>query len=1069
MCLVCAFSALETRAGVALSAYQVAIGFGHNNACVGKITSLIDQSGLNYDGDALSYVSGVTDFNEVVGFYEYDGWGWIGYNIVSDTNWVTFDLRAVKNISQLAYWNGSFVGDPVSLITIHWDNDNNFENGTTGSFGEFLGGDFAFTANVLDIPDVASRFFHFVWVEGGEGCDQLGHFVFESFSLDTDGDGLDDENDRYPLVSLTVNAGTANEETLPDANSNGAPDTVGANCDEACIIAAGMALDQAPTAVDVFAATLVSTASASQSATVALEGADAESDELTYTVVDGPANGSLSDPNNADATVITGAITSQTLTYTPDSDFTGTDTFTYRVNDGVSDSATTYTATITVFDAVRAQAKQIGADIDGESAGDQSGTSVALSSDGQTLAVGAPGIDEIGSARGHVRVYAWNGSAWSQLGADIDGEAVGDSSGWPVVLSSDGQTLAVGARLNDGNGSDAGHVRVYDLKTFSPEIGGTANRAAVSGVAYEAFDDPGTALDPTERLTASDTDLVDSNLTFSATAGGGALPGWLAVDAVTGALSGTPTADDVGAVTSIVLSVSDGTLSDDLPAFDLTVLLDTDEDGQPDDCDANCVASGFTADADDDNDQVDDVDSSWLPLDAFPLNSAASVDTDGDGAPDTWNAACDAACQSASTLVLDAFPTIAAGAVDTDDDGQPDDWTQGCDQACINQSQLTLDLDDDDDGYSDTDELTNNQSDPKDANSTPPDADFDFLSDLNDPDDDNDGVSDSDEATAGTDPLTFVSAGLKLAWLNSSELTVKDCADRNDCPDPIVIPVTVTTYNASGDPVVSPVVDISDLAFIFISAPSGVSLPEGLQTIGDNSFLGNYGSSILRSLTIPSTVSAIESSAFLSAFDHGNAGTLIFKGARPASLATNAFSDNVPDPYDDDPLPAGPGLDWIGYCTGQSGWPGDPIQVGNDSAQADPEPNAYVLLTPQPDCDGDRVLDTDDAFPTDPDETADTDSDGLGDNADQCDSTATAESDDINASGCGPSERDTDGDGTNDNLDAFPNNPNETLDSDGDGYGDNEETEAGTDPNDADDQPIQSGLPIWLLYEASKS
>ena len=120
------------------------------------------------------------------------------------------------------------------------------------------------------------------------------------------------------------------------------------------------------------------------------------------------------------------------------------------------------------------------------------------------------------------------------------------------------------------------------------------------------------------------------------------------------------------------------------------------------------------------------------------------------------------------------------------------------------------------------------------------------------------------------------------------------------------------------------------------------------------------------------------------------------------------------------------------------------------------------------DDDNDLVDDVQDDFPTDPDETADTDSDGLGDNADQCDSTATAESDDINASGCGPSERDTDGDGTNDNLDAFPNNPNETLDSDGDGYGDNEETEAGTDPNDANDQPIQSGLPIWLLYEASK-
>ena len=74
----------------------------------------------------------------------------------------------------------------------------------------------------------------------------------------------------------------------------------------------------------------------------------------------------------------------------------------------------------------------------------------------------------------------------------------------------------------------------------------------------------------------------------------------------------------------------------------------------------------------------------------------------------------------------------------------------------------------------------------------------------------------------------------------------------------------------------------------------------------------------------------------------------------------------------------------------------------------------------------------------------------------------------VNTEGCGPSERDTDGDGVNDDLDAFPNNSNETVDSDGDGYGDNEEISEGTDPNDADDQPIQAGLPIWLLYEASK-
>ena len=99
----------------------------------------------------------------------------------------------------------------------------------------------------------------------------------------------------------------------------------------------------------------------------------------------------------------------------------------------------------------------------------------------------------------------------------------------------------------------------------------------------------------------------------------------------------------------------------------------------------------------------------------------------------------------------------------------------------------------------------------------------------------------------------------------------------------------------------------------------------------------------------------------------------------------------------------------------------------------------------------------------------DTDGDGVGDNADQCASTPAGEVSTVNASGCGSSERDVDGDGVNDNLDAFPNDPNETQDTDGDGYGDNEEIADGSDPNNADDVPIRSGLPIWLLHEATNS
>ncbi|MCP4743838.1 MAG: hypothetical protein GY871_16660, partial [Actinomycetales bacterium] len=106
---------------------------------------------------------------------------------------------------------------------------------------------------------------------------------------------------------------------------------------------------------------------------------------------------------------------------------------------------------------------QLGQDIDGEAAGDDSGWSVSLSADGNRVAIGAIYNDENGSSAGHVRIYGLSGNTWIQLGQDIDGEAAGDRSGVSVSLSADGNRVAIGADRNDGNGSDAGHVRIYGL------------------------------------------------------------------------------------------------------------------------------------------------------------------------------------------------------------------------------------------------------------------------------------------------------------------------------------------------------------------------------------------------------------------------------------------------------------------------------------------------------------------------------------------------------------------------------------------------------------------------------
>lgn len=108
---------------------------------------------------------------------------------------------------------------------------------------------------------------------------------------------------------------------------------------------------------------------------------------------------------------------------------------------------------------------QKGNDIDGVGnfTSDRSGKSVSLSADGNTVAIGAPGYDGVnGYDSGHVRVFQWNGTSWTLKGGSIDGEAINDGSGISVSMSSDGNTVAIGAHYNDGNGSNAGHVRVYE-------------------------------------------------------------------------------------------------------------------------------------------------------------------------------------------------------------------------------------------------------------------------------------------------------------------------------------------------------------------------------------------------------------------------------------------------------------------------------------------------------------------------------------------------------------------------------------------------------------------------------
>ena len=83
---------------------------------------------------------------------------------------------------------------------------------------------------------------------------------------------------------------------------------------------------------------------------------------------------------------------------------------------------------------------------------------------GDRVAIGAPYNDGYVDDAGHVRIYQWQENNWVQIGADIHGEATDNLSGESVSLNAEGNRVAIGARLNDGDAppNHDGHVRVYE-------------------------------------------------------------------------------------------------------------------------------------------------------------------------------------------------------------------------------------------------------------------------------------------------------------------------------------------------------------------------------------------------------------------------------------------------------------------------------------------------------------------------------------------------------------------------------------------------------------------------------
>ena len=144
-------------------------------------------------------------------------------------------------------------------------------------------------------------------------------------------------------------------------------------------------------------------------------------------------------------------------------------------------------------------------------------------------------------------------------------------------------------------------------------------------------------------------------------------------------------------------------INDAHPLISIGSLIDTDSDGAPNDCDQACIDEGMSADTDDDNDGVADLNDSSPTdptndsdgdgiannVDSYPENALYSKDSDGDGMPDAWEIkyGLDPSDSSDATSdqdndgvsALDEFlaGTIPSGSIDLDGNGEYDALTDG--------------------------------------------------------------------------------------------------------------------------------------------------------------------------------------------------------------------------------------------------------------------------------------------------------------------------------------------------------------------------------------------------------